>query len=129
MSSTSRQPRPNKTVYVRNLDESIKLPLLKQDLKTVFSQFGNVINVIAHKNIRMRGQAFVVFEDLAAAEKALVGVQDFPFHGKKMDIHYARTQSDDTVKRERGEEEFEQHKKQRLKVKGTAIHLIVFLTI
>src|SRR5271167_1933343 len=110
---------PNKTLYVRNLDESIKLPILKQDLQTIFSQFGTVINVIAHKNIRMRGQAFIVFADQQAAEKALGTVQEFPFHGKKMQVNYANTLSDDTIKRERTEEEFEQHKKQRLQVKGT----------
>lgn len=114
---------PNKTLYVRNLDESIKLPILKQDLQTIFSQFGTVTNVIAHKNIRMRGQAFVVFADQLAAEKALGAVQEFPFHGKQMEVHYAKTQSDDTVKRERGEEEFEQHKKQRLQVKGASIFM------
>lgn len=114
---------PNKTLYVRNLDESIKLPILKQDLQTIFSQFGTVINVVAHKNIRMRGQAFIVFADQLAAEKALGGVQEFPFHGKKMEVHYAKTQSDDTIKRERGEEEFEQHKKQRLQVKGASIFM------
>jgi U2 small nuclear ribonucleoprotein B'' len=114
---------PNKTLYVRNLDESIKLPILKQDLQTIFSQFGTVINVVAHKNIRMRGQAFIVFADQLAAEKALGGVQEFPFHGKKMEVHYAKTQSDDTIKRERGEEEFEQHKKQRLQVKGASVFM------
>jgi U2 small nuclear ribonucleoprotein B'' len=114
---------PNKTLYVRNLDESIKLPILKQDLQTIFSQFGTVVNVIAHKNIRMRGQAFIVFADQLAAEKALGGVQEFPFHGKKMEVHYAKSQSDDTVKRERGEEEFEKHKKQRLQVKGASIFM------
>src|SRR5437762_7500711 len=114
---------PSKTLYVRNLDESIKLPILKQDLQTIFSQFGTVLNVVAHKNIRMRGQAFVVFADQLSAEKALEGVQEFPFHGKKMQVNYATTQSDDTVKRERGEEEFEQHKKQRLQIKGQSVFM------
>jgi U2 small nuclear ribonucleoprotein B'' len=110
---------PNKTLYVRNLDEAIKLPILKQELETLFSQFGPVLNVIAHKNLRMRGQAFVVFEDLPSAEKALSIVQDFPFHGKKIAVNYAKTQSDDTVKRERTDDEFERHKMRRLEVKGT----------
>jgi U2 small nuclear ribonucleoprotein B'' len=109
---------PRKTLYVRNLDESIKLPILKQELQTLFSQFGHVLNVVAHKNIRMRGQAFIVFEDLQSAEKALSIVQDFPFHGKNMAVNYAKTPSDDTVKREHTEEEFEQHKMQRLENKG-----------
>ena len=119
LSNMAEVERPNKTLYVRNLDESIKLPILKQDLETIFSQFGTVSNVIAHKNIKMRGQAFVVFEDQTAAEKALGSVQQFPFHGKQMEVQYAKSQSDDTVKREASEEEFEQHKKQRLQAKGT----------
>jgi U2 small nuclear ribonucleoprotein B'' len=41
---------PNKTLYVRNLDESIKFPILKPELQTLFSQFGHVLNVVAHKN-------------------------------------------------------------------------------
>jgi len=117
------QPPPNKTLYVRNLDESIKLPILKQDLETIFSQFGKVINVVAHKNLRMRGQAFVVFEDQTSADHALGGVQNFPFHGKNMEVHYAKTPSDDTVKRERGDEEFEEHKRRRIQVKGTHLQV------
>ena len=34
---------PSKTLYIRNLNERVKLPVLKQDLQTTFSQFGNVI--------------------------------------------------------------------------------------
>src|SRR5437773_12314734 len=111
---------PNKTLYVRDLDESIKLPILKKDLETIFSQFGTVLNIVAHKNIRMRGQAFIVFAERQAAEKALSGVQEFPFHGKKMQVNYAKTRSDDTVKRECDEAEFEQHKRQRLQIKGVS---------
>ena len=109
---------PSKTLYVRNLNESVKLPVLKQDLQTTFSQFGNVVNVIAHKNLKMRGQAFVVFDDLAAAEAALNKVRGFEYHGKQMDVQFAKTPSDDTVKREQGDDAFEQHKKRRLEIKG-----------
>jgi len=114
---------PSKTLYVRNLNESVKLPILKQDLQTTFSQFGNVLNVIAHKNLRMRGQAFVVFEDLAGAEAALEQVRGFEYHGKKMDVQFAKSASDDTVVREQGEEAYEQHKKRRLEQKGISLNM------
>ena len=65
----------------------------------------------------------MVFEDQLAAEKALGSVQQFPFHGKQMDVHYAKSQSDDTLKRERSEEDFEQHKRQRLQAKGNPARL------
>jgi len=114
---------PNKTLYIRNLNESVKLPILKQDLQTTFSQFGNVINVVAHKNLKMRGQAFVVFEDMGAAQAALEKVRGFEYHGKKMDVQFARTLSDDVVVREQSQDDFEQHKKRRLDAKGTENHL------
>jgi|SRR5579859_5333172 RNA recognition motif-containing protein len=107
------------TLYIRNLNESIKLPVLKQDLQTTFSQFGKVIDVIAHKNIRMRGQAFVVFEDPDAAKAAQHGVQGFKYHDKEMQVQFAKTPSDATVKRESGEEAYQEFKKRRLERKGT----------
>ena len=121
MAEVAAGPPPNKTLYVRNLNESVKLPILKQDLQTTFSQFGNVINVIAHKNLRMRGQAFVVFDDQTAAQAARQAVQGFYLHEKPMEVQFAKTPSDDTVKRERGDEEYEQHKKHRLEVKGSIL--------
>jgi RNA recognition motif-containing protein len=110
---------PNNTLYIRNLNESVKLPILKQDLETTFSQFGTVINVVAHKNLKMRGQAFVVFDDLSAAQAALEKVRGFEYHGKKMDVQFAKSLSDDVVLREQSQEEFEQHKKRRLEAKGS----------
>jgi U2 small nuclear ribonucleoprotein B'' len=115
------EPLPNKTLYVRNLNESVKLPILKQDLQTTFSQFGNVIDVVAHKNLRMRGQAFVIFDDQKAAEKAQQAVQGFSLHEKPIQVQFAKTPSDDTVKRDLGEEQYEEHKKQRLEIKGTRL--------
>lgn len=106
------------TLYIRNLNESVKLPVLKQDLQTTFSQFGKVLDVVAHKNIRMRGQAFVVFEDPDAAKAAQHGVQGFKYHDKEMQVQFARTPSDATVKRDSGEEVYQEFKKRRLEQKG-----------
>jgi RNA recognition motif-containing protein len=108
------------TLYIRNLNESVKLPVLKQDLQTTFSQFGKVLDVIAHKNIRMRGQAFVVFEDQEAAKAAQHGVQGFKYHDKEMQVQFAKTPSYVTVKRERGDEGYEEFKKRRLEEKGSS---------
>lgn len=66
----------------------------------------------------MRGQAFVVFEDQEAAKAAQQTVQGFKYHDKEMQVQFAKTPSDATVKRERGEEGYEEFKKRRLEVKG-----------
>jgi len=45
-------------------------------LKKIFEKFGEVLEIIAKRNIRMRGQAFVVFrnqEDAISAKNSMGG--------------------------------------------------------
>lgn len=57
---------------------------LKRSLYALFSQFGQIIDIVAMKTMKMRGQAFVVFKELAAATNALRQLQGFPFYNKPM---------------------------------------------
>jgi RNA recognition motif-containing protein len=50
----------------------------------MFSQFGTVLDVVASKTLKMRGQAFVVFKDVASATNAMRQCQKFPFYDKPM---------------------------------------------
>ncbi|KAL8761740.1 MAG: hypothetical protein Q9184_002182 [Pyrenodesmia sp. 2 TL-2023] len=105
---------PNSTVYVRNLEERIKIDDLKESLREIFSEYGNVIDLVAKKNLKARGQAFVVFDDVEAAERAIKEVQGFELFDKPMLLDFAKTKSDATVQREGNEEELESHKRRRL---------------
>ncbi|KAF9920577.1 hypothetical protein FBU30_009567 [Linnemannia zychae] len=102
---------PSPTLYIKNLNEKIKLDVLKKSLKALFGQYGEVLEIVAHSNIRMRGQAFVVFEDKDSAAKALAEVQSFPLYGKPMVIQFSKNKSDAHAKRDG---DFEEHHKQRL---------------
>ncbi|KAL7268067.1 hypothetical protein RUND412_009324 [Rhizina undulata] len=107
---------PSCTVYIRNLEESIKIPFLKQSLTAIFSQYGTILDLVAKKNLKAKGQAFVVFDTPQAAEQAIKEVQAFPLFDKPMVLAFAKTRSDATVKREVGEDsaEFEAHKRRRM---------------
>ncbi|KAL8765400.1 MAG: hypothetical protein Q9209_007506 [Squamulea sp. 1 TL-2023] len=105
---------PNSTVYVKNLEERIKIDDLKEALTEIFSEYGTVIDLVAKKNLKAKGQAFVVFEDVEAAERAIKEVQGFELFEKPMLLDYAKTRSDKTVQMEGGEEELELHKRRRL---------------
>lgn len=48
----------------------------------MFSQFGKIIDVVALKTLRLRGQAWIVFSDVAAATNAKNTMQGFPFFEK-----------------------------------------------
>ncbi|KAL0389648.1 UNVERIFIED_CONTAM: U1 small nuclear ribonucleoprotein A [Sesamum calycinum] len=85
---------PNMTIYINNLNEKIKLDELKKSLHAVFSQFGKILEVLAFKTLKHKGQAWVVFEEVSSATNALRQMQGFPFYDKPMRIQYAKTKSD-----------------------------------
>ncbi|KAG2497766.1 hypothetical protein HYH03_004038 [Edaphochlamys debaryana] len=64
----------------------------------MFSQFGRIIDVVAMKTYRLRGQAWVVFTDASAATNALRTMQGFPFFDKPIRITYAKGKSDAVAK-------------------------------
>lgn len=75
---------PNQTIYVNNLNEKLKKDALKKALFAVFSQFGRILDIVVMKTLRLRGQAWIVFADVAAASNALRQMQSFPFYDKPM---------------------------------------------
>ncbi|XP_061843721.1 U2 small nuclear ribonucleoprotein B'' [Nerophis lumbriciformis] len=86
--------RPNHTIYINNINDNVKKEELKRSLYALFSQFGQIVEIVAMKTMKMRGQAFVVFKELTAATNALRQLQGFPFYNKPMRIQYAKTDSD-----------------------------------
>ena len=50
----------------------------------MFTQFGPLLDVVAYKTLKMRGQAFVVFKEVAHATAAMRAMQNFPFFDKPM---------------------------------------------
>lgn len=101
------------------MEERIKPDQLKEALTAIFSEYGNVIELVAKTNLKAKGQAFVVFDETEAAERAIREVQGFELFDKPMLLDYAKTKSDATVQREGGAEEFEAHRRRRLAEKGT----------
>ncbi|KAJ7977584.1 U1 small nuclear ribonucleoprotein A-like [Quillaja saponaria] len=89
---------PNMTIYINNLNEKIKLEELKKSLYAVFSQFGKILEVLAFKTLKHKGQAWVVFQDVSSATNALRQMQGFPFYDKPMRIQFAKTKSDAIAK-------------------------------
>ncbi len=84
----------------------------------MFSEYGQIIDIVAKTNLKAKGQAFIVFDSVDSAQKAIDEVQGFELFDKPMQLAFAKTRSDATVNRTGGEEEFESHKRRRLAEKG-----------
>jgi len=88
------------TLYVNNLNEKVSSKELYTALYSVFSTFGKIVDIVAAKTYKLRGQAWIVFDSAADAERALVALQGFVFYNKPMSICFARATSDVICKRE-----------------------------
>ncbi|KAL1955207.1 hypothetical protein VTO42DRAFT_8919 [Malbranchea cinnamomea] len=114
VASNSSGIPPNPTVYVRNLEERVKIDQLKEALTEIFSEYGNILEIVAKTNLRAKGQAFIVFDNVDSATRAIEEVNGFELFEKPMVLEYAKTRSDATVLKESGPEELEVHKRRRL---------------
>jgi RNA recognition motif-containing protein len=89
---------PNLTLYVNNLNDKINVETVKKSLREVFAAFGGIVDIVAMKSLKRRGQAWIIFREVSAATNALKSLQGFPFYNKPMRINYAKSKSDAIAK-------------------------------
>lgn len=82
MSASSNQP--NNTLYINNLNDKVSKGELKIQLLALFTTYGQVLDIIASKSQKMRGQAFLVFTDLASATSAMRACEGMMFYDKPL---------------------------------------------
>uniref|UniRef100_UPI00398E9615 U1 small nuclear ribonucleoprotein A n=1 Tax=Pristiophorus japonicus TaxID=55135 RepID=UPI00398E9615 len=114
---SGQETRPNHTIYINNLNEKIKKDELKKSLYAIFSQFGQILDILVSRNLKMRGQAFVIFKEVSSATNALRSMQGFPFYDKPMRIQYAKSDSD-IIAKMKGTYVERDRKKEKRKVKA-----------
>lgn len=91
---------PQASLYVSNIDWSIKKSQVKRSLYTLFSRHGRVLDVIILRGYGLAGQAFVLFDSVDTATQALQAEQGFIFFDRPLQINYTKEKSDRTAKRD-----------------------------
>jgi RNA recognition motif-containing protein len=76
--------QPNTTLYINNLNDKINKDEIRSQLYALFTTYGKLIDVVATKTSKMRGQAFLVFTDLPSATAALRACDGMIFYNKPM---------------------------------------------
>jgi hypothetical protein len=76
--------QPNTALYINNLNDKINKEELRTQLYALFTTFGKVIDVVATKSPKMRGQAFLVFSDLGGATSAMRACAGMTFYDKPL---------------------------------------------
>ncbi|KEQ75786.1 RNA-binding domain-containing protein, partial [Aureobasidium namibiae CBS 147.97] len=89
---------PSHTLYCSNLPDKLQKDDLKRALYMLFSVYGSILDIVAMKTSKMRGQAHVLFRDVSSSTQAMRALQGFEFFGKEMRITYSATKSDTLAK-------------------------------
>lgn len=88
-----RIPGESKTIYVRNIPSDIT----EDKLKGVFREFGQINRITINSN-KMRSPAsafaFIEFDELKSAKKALKSKNDTELEGRILRVEYSRPSSD-----------------------------------
>ncbi|GAX12656.1 U2 small nuclear ribonucleoprotein B'' [Fistulifera solaris] len=92
--------QPNPTLYLKNIDWKIKKPFLRRALYSLFTRHGKVHEVIVLRREGLRGQAWIIFDDVQAAVAALQAEQGFTLFGKDLVIEFAKAPSDRISRRD-----------------------------
>jgi len=92
--------QPNCTLYINNLNDKVNKEELRSQLYALFTTYGKVVDIVASKSQKMRGQAFLVFADQGGATSAMRACEGIVFYDKPMRISYAKTRSYATLRRE-----------------------------
>lgn len=64
---------------------------LKKSLHGLFSRFGPIEDIIAMKTNKLRGQAWIVYKEIASATNAMREMQSFVFYDKPMVCNFNDT--------------------------------------
>jgi RNA recognition motif-containing protein len=76
--------RPSHTLYCSNLPDKLQKDDLKRALYMLFSVYGSILDIVALKTAKMRGQAHILFRDVSSSTQAMRSLQGFEFFGKEM---------------------------------------------
>ncbi|EGZ23451.1 hypothetical protein PHYSODRAFT_484798 [Phytophthora sojae] len=91
---------PNHTLYLNNLNDKIKADRMKATLYASLSQHGKILEIVMGRARRLRGQAWVTFDDIPSASNALRAVNGSVLFDKPVVIHFAKEKADVIARRE-----------------------------
>lgn len=98
--TASKDAPPNHTLYLNNLNDKIKPDRMKATLYATLSQHGKILEIVMGRARRLRGQAWVTFDDVPSASNALRVVNGSVLFDKPVAIHFAKEKADVIARRE-----------------------------
>ena len=77
----------NNTLYINNLKEKNNINELKHELLELLLKYGKIFEIRISKSLKLKGQAFITFENINDSKKALNELNSYELFGKKLNIN------------------------------------------
>ncbi|ODV97747.1 hypothetical protein PACTADRAFT_31180 [Pachysolen tannophilus NRRL Y-2460] len=115
-----------RTLYIQHLNEKPSINTTKKELYEIFKSKGaNIVSIIAKKNLRMKGQAFITLNNgINEINSILTSLQNYKILDSNIKISFAKTNSDDYYKEvlfKDKEDNFKEYLANRRKAKESLI--------
>lgn len=98
---------------MRNINEKVSLNTLKSKLLELFEKYGPVLSITAHKNLKMRGQAFVALEGEENAKQAIEELNGTQLFEQKIELTFAKSSSNASVESKIAGKDYEEYLNKR----------------
>ncbi|CAD1812245.1 unnamed protein product [Candida parapsilosis] len=93
LSSSRMSSDPKQTIYINNINDKVSIDKVKSVLATLLSQH-KPTNISLAKTLKLKGQAFVTFETIDDASKAIESLNNQEVFSKRISVTFARSESD-----------------------------------
>ncbi|DAZ92726.1 TPA: hypothetical protein N0F65_012509 [Lagenidium giganteum] len=110
---------PNHTIYLKNPNDKIKQDRMKAAIYSSFSQHGKILEIVMGKARKLRGQAWVTFDDIPSASNALRAMNGFVLFEKPVVIQFGKDKADVIARREGTFKPREKRKREQPEEKAT----------
>jgi len=84
----------NQTIYIQNISEKLKKEELTRTLYHIFSYCGEILEVNTRRASKYRGQAWITFNDIGAAVRAVKEMNNRVVYGKPLRIFFSKNKAD-----------------------------------
>ncbi|KAI5960965.1 uncharacterized protein KGF55_004232 [Candida pseudojiufengensis] len=93
---------PRQTIYINNINEKVSLNKLRSSLQLLLQNY-NPKRILLQKSLKLKGQAFVTFDNVEDASKAVKELNQKPLFDKNINIEFAKSNSDDVYLTDKNE--------------------------
>ena len=86
------------TLYISQIGDKVGLVKLKRTLFTLFSPYGQILDISAHKSMKLHGQAWLTYYSVDSAVAAKKDLDQFYLFDKPIHVEFSKNKSYVTMK-------------------------------